>query len=400
MRVSVTDRLDIADRRVTADGYLAVRANIARSGVYQYSRGEIGLDGNPNEMVGVYRSPEFTFDEASLASFAHRPVTLNHPSDGVSAKSWKRDSVGHIGGAVWQSDDKKHVVVDMLLMDEAGINAANTTHKELSAGYSCTVEAEDGVSPDGEPYAAVMTGTYKANHVALVPAGRAGHTCRVGDAAWPVIEDSPVTTKKETKVPHILHDGLKVDLSDAEAVQALVSKLTADKAASDERAAKAVEAKDAAEAKSATEATSHVTAIEAKDAEVATLTAQVATLTAQLADAQSPERLKDAAAAYAKVVDAATKLGVKVDDGAKEADIRKAVVSDKLGAVAKDWTDAQIAVSFDTLAASIKDEAPVDTYRQNMSDRKVVDFSDAAAKAAEARNKMIEGLKAPISSEK
>lgn len=395
LRVSVTDKLDVTSTKPVGEGYLAVRAQVARSGVYQYTRREIGMtDGNPNELVGVYRSPEFTFDEKSLATIAHKPVTLNHPPKGVSAKSWKRDAVGHSGGAVSEADDRKHVVVDMLLMDHSGVEAAQTTHKQISLGYATDIKFENGVSPDGEEYVAMMDGGYVCDHIALVPAGRAGHTCRIGDAAWPV-EDSTVPPKKETpRVKTFNLDGLPVRYDDEAALDAAFAKLQARIGDAESATATALTDKAAAEAAVATAAVAHVTAIEAKDAEIATLTATNATLTTELADARDPAKLRDAAAEYGATVAKAKALGATVTDADSIATVKRNAVNAKLGDVAKDWTDAQVDVSFATLTASVADAKP-DAFRDAMANRDVVDFADAAAKAKTAREKMIAEMTAP-----
>jgi uncharacterized protein len=392
MRVSVTDRLEIADRRTTADGYLAVRANIARTGVYQYTRRDLGLkDGNPLEMVGVYRPEDTVFSDESLASFAHRPITIGHPIGDVNAKTWKRLSVGHTGEKVRRDGD--HVVCDMLLMDQSGIDAAQNSHKELSAGYSADIELEDGTAPDGTPYAAIMRGPLRGNHIALVPRGRAGSTCRIGDAAWPVDDISP-KHKEPTSVKTYMLDGLPVRYDDEAALDAAFAKLATRVTDAESARDAAIADKATAEAATATAATAHVTAIEAKDAEIATLTATNATLTAELSDARDPAKLRDAATEYANTVAKAKALGATIADNASTADVKRAAVNIKLGDAAKDWTDAQVDVSFATLAASVKDAKP-DAFRDAMSQRQPADFADAAAKAKEARQKMIDGMVNP-----
>lgn len=468
MRVSVADRLEIADKRTTSAGYLAVRAKIARDGVYEYTRSSIGLDGPPNEIVGVYRSHDWVFNSDNLATFAHKPVCIGHPDEQVNSANWKKLAVGQIGDKVWEAEDRKHVQVDMLIMDQAGIDAANSDHKELSCGYSCEILPQDGVAPDGTPYVAVMAGKLIADHLALVPRGRAGSQARIGDAAWPTenITDSPATAEKwlrkaialhekhmngdapttgkagdasqelmmtqmknalselagekvkpkmkmddttthtETlvkdakKMPSLILDGLKVDLSDEEAVSAAFKKLTDAKASAEAATATALSDKATAEAVTATAATAHATAIEAKDAEVATLTATVATLTTELADARDPAKLRDAAAEYAAVVAKATALGATVTDADSAATVKRNAVNAKLGDVAKDWTDAQVDVSFATLTAGVKDAAPIDSFRQARMNMSVGDFGDPAAKAKVARDKMIDGLTAPRSDAK
>lgn len=393
MRVSVVDQLEVVDRRVTADGYLAVRANIARSGVYQYARSEIGMkDGDPNELVGVYRSPEYTFDEASLASFAHRPVTINHPKSGVSAKTWKRDAIGHSGGAVWQSDDKKHVVVDMLLMDQDGIEAATSTHKQISAGYSTDIRFERGISPEGETYEAIMDGGYRADHIACVPLGRAGHTCKIGDAAWPIEDSTP--PKKEVIVKSILIDGIPYNTDNADGIEAAVKKM-ADKMLADANAlAAAQKTLTDAEAKAATD-------LVAEAAKVTALDAEVATLKQALEDAkQTPEQMRDAAKAFAAVIDAAGKIvpAFKIEDSMSEADIRKGAVLAKLGDAYATKTQAFFDAAFEIEADKVKDDkAPVvDALRQTFTNPvDVKNLGDAKAAAATARQEMIDRMVNP-----
>jgi hypothetical protein len=66
-----------------------------------------------------------------------------------------------------------------------------------------------------------------------------------------------------------------------------------------------------------------------------------------------------------------------------EAAIKRAVVSSKLGDAAKDWSDEQIAVSFDTLAAQAKDST-VDPVRSALSGG-VPTIGDAKAEYEKAR---------------
>jgi chromosome segregation ATPase len=86
----------------------------------------------------------------------------------------------------------------------------------------------------------------------------------------------------------------------------------------------------------------------------ATLEAKVTTLEQQVKDAKlTPQQLRDAAKAFAQTLDTAKKLApaATLNDSMDEAAIKRAVVSAKLGDAAKDWSDEQIAVSFDTLAS-------------------------------------------------
>ena len=138
---------------------------------------------------------------------------------------------------------------------------------------------------------------------------------------------------KEKPVKTMLIDGLTVDVSNADTAESTIKTLIA--------------ARDAA-----------TTKVAGLETQVATLTTDKATLEAenkQLKDSKpTPAQLRDAAKQFAVVVDKAKALGVTVTDAMDEAAIRKAVVTAKLGDAAKDWTDAQIAASFDTLTKDAK----------------------------------------------
>jgi hypothetical protein len=214
-----------------------------------------------------------------------------------------------------------------------------------------------------------------------------------GEKVKPKMKMGDTTTHTETlvkdakKMPSLILDGLKVDLSDEEAVSAAFKKLTDAKAVAET-------ALSDAQTKAATDATVAATALSDANAKVATLEAEKATLATELADARDPAKLRDAAAEYAAVVAKATALGATVTDADSAATAKRSAVNAKLGDVAKDWTDAQVDVSFATLSASVADAKP-DAFRDAMASRTVVDFADAATKAADARRKMIDGLTAP-----
>src|SRR5699024_3613650 len=114
------------------------------------------------------------------------PVTVDHPPENVTAENWSKYSVGEVGDAY--SKDSEWIIVNPMVKDSAAIQAARTTHKEISMGYEAgIVKARDGIDADFE-----MT-DIRMNHLALVPAGRAGHQARIGDScgASPVQDFKP-----------------------------------------------------------------------------------------------------------------------------------------------------------------------------------------------------------------
>jgi hypothetical protein len=185
MQVSLQDRAPLSKVRRLADGRIAATARFARSGVYSYTGAQVG---RPDlQTVNVYRDAREVFDEAAMASFAHRAITLDHPAESVTADNWRQVSVGYTEGKVVR--DGEFVEIPLMLADASAVAAYDTGKaRELSAGYSCDLIFQDGIAPDGTPYQAVQR-AIRGNHIALVPAGRAGSECRIGDSAVTMLTD-------------------------------------------------------------------------------------------------------------------------------------------------------------------------------------------------------------------
>ncbi|MGL5729314.1 MAG: DUF2213 domain-containing protein, partial [Plesiomonas sp.] len=63
MLIQINDRASysITQREYTPEGFLRVPGHVARPGIQQYLASELGLDGDPNRIVNVYRPPEEVF---------------------------------------------------------------------------------------------------------------------------------------------------------------------------------------------------------------------------------------------------------------------------------------------------------------------------------------------------
>ncbi|RVI18011.1 DUF2213 domain-containing protein, partial [Sinorhizobium meliloti] len=271
------DAAPIAGTRRTADGYLVADVRTARTGIQLYAGHEVGKP----EMatVKVYRPEDQVFDKASLGSYAHKPVTNDHPDEAVTADNWKSLSVGQIGDEV--ARDGEFVRVPLIVMDGATISEIEGGKRELSAGYTCDLSWEPGTTPEGEKYDAIQK-NIRINHVAIVQRGRAGSEARIGDGAgkWGV---SPVNTQiADERIPKmdlrkILVDGLTVETTD-QGAQA-ITKLQKDLESS---AAKFADAEKA-----------HQTALAAKDAELAKKDAEIDALKGKiLSDADLDKRVQ------------------------------------------------------------------------------------------------------------
>jgi hypothetical protein len=321
--------------RLTKDGYLTAEARVARTGVQLYRADEIGLDGDPNRIVRVYRPPDEVFSVDAMKSYAYRPVTVNHPDQMVDAENWKEHSRGQTGGEVLR--DKEFVRVPMLLMDASAIREWKEGKRELSMGYTMDLDTTAGTTPEGEQYDAVQR-NLRMNHLALVTRARGGSQLKLGDET---------TTKEGNEMPDVklttvTVDGFSVETTDAGA-QA-IAKLSKDLA--DERAAKV------------TAETSHAEALKAKDKELATKDAKIDELGKKV---MSDDAMDKAVKDRADLITTAKGIA-DVDYSGKTADdIRKMAVVAKLGADSvKDKSADYITARFDILA----EDANADPVRQ------------------------------------
>lgn len=178
----------ISARTLTAEGFLDVRARISRVGVQEYYAFELGdlfLDRDPFSIVKVYRPADEVFRPSAMDSFAKKPVTINHPWEGVTASNVKEVQVGFSGERMER--DGLFLAGSLRIQDAGAVNRVQRGEGELSAGYTCDITRESGEF-EGERYDAVQRNII-GNHIALVDAGRCGPLCRVGDRAPKMVLD-------------------------------------------------------------------------------------------------------------------------------------------------------------------------------------------------------------------
>lgn len=348
-----TDTAYLTDApRETSDGYMVAQARVARTGVQVYLRREIGLDGDGT--VNVYRPESEVFKRDSLATYAHRPVTINHPPQNVSADNWKDYAVGNVGEEVTR--DGEFVKVPLIVMDAAAKRAIGDTHQQISMGYTAQIVMTDGVAPDGTPYEAEQR-DIKINHLSFVPLARGGDKLRIGDGAqvWGAapLDHQPMKGNSMTeKLTKVVFDGISIETTDqgAEAIKKLQSQLNDAKAATDKAVA------DAAAATAA------------KDAELAKKDAEIDALKGQVVTGDALDKL---VADRADLLTKAKAIAPDVETaGLSDAQIRKAVVVAKLGdAAITGKPDAYIDARFDLLVEQA-DSAGTDAIRGAVADLK------------------------------
>lgn len=155
------------------DGYLlCLNVPIARTGAYQYTREELGLDGSG--IVTVYREPSEVFDQVAMASFEGKAFTDTHPNVDVNVDNWQIYSKGELTNIRRGTGDKSNLLFsDIIVRDPVVINEIYSGAKrEISAGYDCEYVEENGK---------IYQRNIRGNHAALVQCGRAGHLVKIND---------------------------------------------------------------------------------------------------------------------------------------------------------------------------------------------------------------------------
>lgn len=315
------DRTTLTDKRVTSDGALVAFVRCARTGCQDYAGYEVGKPDLPK--VTVFRPESEVFAADAMASFAHAPVTFDHPPESVTTDNWKKFAVGQVGEDVVR--DGEAVRVPMMVRDAGTIRAIDRGVNEISMGYICDLEWGDGSAPDGTAYQATQR-NIRINHLAIVDRARGGPSLKIGD--------NEMTTKT------ITFDGLPLLVTDA--AEAVINKLNAkiadgDKALADKQA-------------------EHDRVLAAKDAEIDKLKGQV--IDEATIDKRATEKA-DVIAKAAKIADGLDTAGKTV------AEIRRMTVAKKLGdAAVADKSDDYVAARFDGLL----DAVPADKLRGAIKD--------------------------------
>lgn len=346
------DAVTVGGTRRTKDGYLVAMARVARVGIQDYlgtevdPDNELGLRDKP--IVRVYRPESSVFHKDAFASYAHRPMTNDHPGgDGVNSRNWKDVAVGNTGGEVMR--DGEFVAVPLVIMDQAAIDDYEAGKRELSMGLEAQLIVQDGKTPEGEHYDAYL-GPMSMNHVALVDRARGGSQLRIGDRraapASPPARHNPTGGHDMADTKKILVDGLSIETTEqgAQVIEKLQRQLT-----------------DAVTA-TKTLTDSHAAALAAKESDLAKKDAEIDGLKAKVLTDAAIDAL---VLARADLIATATAIADGDYKGKSEAEIRKAAVVAKLGdAAVKDKTDAYIAARFDILA----EDTVKDPVRQHMQD--------------------------------
>jgi hypothetical protein len=198
------DVAPIEKYELTPEGYLRTWATIARTGVQMYTDADGGVrrEYRPEEEVG---SPE------SLASFAGKAVTFEHPPVLLDSANTKDYQIGFSGTEVVY--DNGFVRAVMTITDKDAIERImRGDAKEVSAGYRVQFDPTPGVAKSGEDYDGIQR-MIDGNHIAVVRRGRAGpqvklHLDRLG-AEFEVSESVALAITKEREDAKMSYEDMK-----------------------------------------------------------------------------------------------------------------------------------------------------------------------------------------------
>lgn len=173
-------------RTRTPEGFLICHAvPLARTGDQGYYGREIGMPDRERDLITVHRTEDEVFSVPAMASFEGKPVTNDHPPEGVrpdNASAYVKGHVQNVRRGMGEDGDK--MVGDLVIVDAQLIAEIEAGKREVSCGYQCEYAQDE----TGEIYQIGIRG----NHVAVVSQGRAGDTVAIRDA-------SPIERERSTE---------------------------------------------------------------------------------------------------------------------------------------------------------------------------------------------------------
>jgi uncharacterized protein len=197
----------IQNYEFTDEGYLRVKARIARTGIQSYTdaNGGIRLEYRPEEEVAA---------DAALDSFREKCVTKEHPPVLLDASNTKDYAVGFTSADVSYSEgfvESTLTVTDKETIDE--IMRGNV--REVSCGYKVDYSPEPGITSDGQHYDGIQK-NIRGNHVAIVNRARGGAQVRLMlDSADAAVNDLINHSTGVIMAANIAFDGVSFEADPA-----------------------------------------------------------------------------------------------------------------------------------------------------------------------------------------
>ena len=337
------DAIDYATKPAekTSEGFLIARAPVTSVGVFTYRN----ADGTPRYEL---RLPEEVFAEESLASLKMKPLTLLHPNQAVTPQNINELAVGSVGSEV--DTDSYRVYMSLVVTKDDAIAAVdNGSARALSCGYNCDIEWTSGTWM-GVHYDCIQR-NIRYNHVALVPAARAGDGNAIRMDGFGELEKPP-ENYKQTNEEGMNLKTIHLDGADFQAEPQVIAAL--DKAQSRADAAEKELEQLRTDSKTDKEAINKLTS------EKSTAEAERDTLKERLdaMEKEMPGKIDAAVKSRLDIVGKANSAGVEVRDDMADVDIKKAVILKQFPSAQLDGKDeSYISARFDCACELIKADA-------------------------------------------
>lgn len=166
---------------------MAYDIRVARTGALLYQPHETSITPSPRGgPTVVTRDDDELFSQSFLDSLVGKPITLDHPSEFVSADTHGDVAVGTILAA---RKSGRFAVCDIIVTDPKAISEINSGVRELSLGYDAEyVEDAPGIGRQ------LLN---DANHLAIVRRGRCGASCAIDSQPKQIKTEVPPMTFKE-----------------------------------------------------------------------------------------------------------------------------------------------------------------------------------------------------------
>lgn len=160
-------------RKIDANGFLTVSGcPISSYGIFDYSAGQIGLDGDPRRIVKVYRPREAISSKEVIESLKNLPLINDHEFLSGSDESITSPEEYGVDGIttsrVWF--ENPWLRADLKVFSRTLQRYINSGKIELSLGYDCDYILQPGIF-EGQEYEVIQT-NIRGNHLALVDVAR------------------------------------------------------------------------------------------------------------------------------------------------------------------------------------------------------------------------------------
>lgn len=156
----------------TEDGFIKENVVLARIGSMDYLGSELGSEYEPNKTYPVFVTEDELFNDSTISSCEGADVTYIHPDAlEITLSDWKQLTCGHVQNIYRDGDYLKGTI---FVKDANAIASIEKDGiKEVSLGYDSVIIEKDGK---------LIKTNIRANHLAIVPEGRCGSACKIGDS--------------------------------------------------------------------------------------------------------------------------------------------------------------------------------------------------------------------------